>query len=176
MKKLLVISLIGILTIGLGAMSFADAFSSPAEVYADLAGVSVAEAYELKGTDKTFGELAEEKGFLEDFEAATRAGKIAIIEGRVADGTLSQEDADEIIGQINDCDGTLGSRLGQFFSMRFGQNSEERGLYGGGNMAQNGEINEDAPRYGQQNGTPQARTATQTSTSAGRGMRMGQGK
>ncbi len=176
MKKLLVIGLIGVLTIGLGAMSFADAFSSPAEAYADLSGMSVAEAYELKGADKTFGKLAEENGFLDDFEAATRAGKINIVQARVADGTLEQEDADEIISQINDCEGTPGSRLGQFFKMRFGQNNEEKGFYGEGNMAQNGEMNENAPRNGQQNGTPQVRTATQSKTGTGRGKRMGQGR
>lgn len=176
MKKLLVIGLVGVLAIGLGAMSFADAFSSPAEVYADLSGTSVAEAYELKGANKTFGELAEENGFLNDFEAATRAGKINMVQARVADGTLEQEDADEIISQINDCEGTRESRLGQLFNMRFGQNNEVKGFYGEGNMAQNGEMNENSPRYGQLNGTPQQRNATQTKTGAGRGTRMGQGK
>lgn len=141
MKKLVSIILIGVLAIGLGAMSFADAFSSPAQTYADLAGITVAEAYELKGAEGTFGELAQEKGFWDDFVIATIAGKIAIVEARVADGTLSQEDADSIIEQINDCDETGDSKIGQFFNMAFGRNSETKGFYGEGNAAQNGQMN-----------------------------------
>lgn len=173
MKKLIAITLIGVLAIGLGAMSFADAFSSPAQVYADLAGVDVATAYELKGTDKTFGELAEENGFLDAFEAATLSGKIAIVNARVADGTLSQEDADAIIEQIENCDGDPQSRLGQFFNMRFGQAGETRAFRG---MAQNGEYNEDAPHYGQQNGTPQARTGNQSGSPSGIGGQYGRNR
>jgi hypothetical protein len=176
MKKLVSIILIGVLAIGLGAMSFADVANSPAGVYASLAGISATEAYELKGVDKTFGELAEENGFLEEFELATLSGKLAIIEEKVADMTLSQEDADEIIARINDCEGTPGEKLGEFYMMKFGQSGEARGNYGQGSMAQNGEMNVDAPHYGQENGTPQARFSNQAKDFSGTGSRHGQNR
>jgi hypothetical protein len=37
-----------------------------------------------------------------------------------------------------------------------------------------GSMNEDAPRYGQQNGTPQARTAEKSGEMSGTGNRFGQ--
>ncbi len=174
MKKLVSIILIGVLAIGLGALSFADVANSPAEAYAGLAGITATEAYAVKGADKTFGELAQGNGFLDEFEAATLSGKLAIIEEKVADLTLSREDADEIIARINDCEGTPGEKIGEFFMMKFGQSGEARGNYGQGSMAQNGEMNVDAPHYGQENGTPQARLANQAKNFSGTGSRYGQ--
>lgn len=174
MKKMISIILIGVLAIGFGALSFADAFSNPAETYSNLAGITVAEAYELKGADQTFGDLAKESGFWDDFVAATLAGKIAIVEAKFADGTLTQEEADEIIAQINDCDGIGESALGKLYNLAFGRNSETKGNYGEGEAQMKGSMNEDAPRYGQQNGTPQARTAEKSGEMSGTGNRFGQ--
>lgn len=176
MKKLVSIILIGVLAIGFGAISFADAFTSPVEIYSELAGVTVAEAYELKGTDKTFGDLAKEEGFWDEFVEATIAGKIAMVEARVADGTLEQEDADSIIEQLNDCDGTGDSRIGQFFMMAFGRNSEVRGNFGAKQGEFQGQNNENAPRYGQMNGTHQARMSNQSRDFSGMGSRFGQNR
>jgi hypothetical protein len=176
MKKLISIVLIGVLAIGLGAMSFASAYSSPSEVYANLANKSVAEAYRLKGAEGTFGDLAKENGFYKEFSAATLAAKIAMVKDKAADGILTTEDAAEIIAQLEDCDGTMAARVGQFFSMRFGADREVKGNYGGGEMAQSGEMNEDAPRLGQSEGTPQARTANQVKDFSGSGSRGGRNK
>ncbi|MEA3422230.1 MAG: hypothetical protein U9Q80_00220 [Bacillota bacterium] len=170
MKKMISIILIGVLAIGFGALSFADAFGNPAETYSNLAGITVAEAYELKGADQTFGDLAKESGFWDDFVAATLAGKIAIVEARLADGTLTQEEADEIIAQINDCDGSGESALGKLYNLAFGRKGETKGNYGEGEAQMKGSMNEDAPR----NGTPQARTAEKSGEMSGTGNRFGQ--
>lgn len=155
MKKMLAIIIIGVLAIGFGAMSFADTLQSPAEVYADLTGVTVAQAYTLKGTDKTFGELAEENGVLELFMEATMAGKILIVEGLVGDGTLAQEDADAILNQLAECDGTGEAAIGSQYNLGFGQ------------AAGYGTMREDAPRYGGAHAGDQLR-ARDTSDLGGR--------
>lgn len=176
MKKMMAIVLIGIMVLALGAMSFADAFSSPAQVYADLAGIDVAEAYELRSSGMTFGELAQEEGFYEEFAAATLEGKIVILNQLVADGTMTQEDADAIIEQLEDCDGTMTARLGQFFGTRFGQGGQGNAV-----RAQDGVcLNEDAPQYGLQNGSQfgsnQVRSNVEFGAGQGMGGRFGQNR
>ena len=107
MKKLVAILTLTVL-IGAGA-GFAYASSSvrPAEIYANLAGVTVDEAYDLKlESGKTFGELAQEAGVYEDFQAATLAAKTTMIEEMVTSGELTQEEADEILAALATCDGT----------------------------------------------------------------------
>ncbi|MBN2259176.1 MAG: hypothetical protein JW702_01375 [Clostridiales bacterium] len=175
MKKLVTIVLIGVLAIGFGAFAFADALSSPAEVYANLEGIEVADAYVLKGTDQTFGDLAKEAGIYDAFVAANLEGKIAMIDEKVADGTLSAEDAAAIKLEIENCEGTS-SKLGQLYNLAFGRNSETRGNYAQGEAQMKGSTNENAPRIGMESGIPQARTASQSKDMSGTGSRFGQGR
>lgn len=136
MKKLL----IGVLTAGLllvGATSvFAGTFKSPAEIYAELKGVTVEEAYAEKAAGTSYGQLADQAGVLEEFKADMLENRKAMIQDRVASGQLTQEQADAMIknmeANIANCDGTMSNGYGgkgQGFGGMFGKG---RGMGAGG--------------------------------------------
>ena len=124
MKRKTVVALVLGLSIGLVSLAFADTvLKSPAQIYSDLTDKTVAEAYELRAeTEKTYGELAKDAGVYEQFQAQSLEQKKAMIEERVQEGTLTRERANEMIDQLEDCDGTM-QRIGQGSGMRFGQGS-----------------------------------------------------
>lgn len=80
---------------------------------------------------------------LEEVQESMLERKIAILEERVANGTMTQEEADEIINALKEnqltCDGTGEARIGQSFGAAFGMmgNNQGSGLglgrgFGGG--------------------------------------------
>ena len=101
MKKLLSSLLVTGLVLSVGIVSFADSFQTPAEIYANLTGKTVEEAYKLRGSDKTFGQLAENAGVYEKFKTSFLESKKQIIADKVANKQLTQEKADEILGQFD---------------------------------------------------------------------------
>lgn len=107
MKKFVALLTLTVL-IGAGAgFAYASSSYSPADIYADLTGVTVEQAYATKlESGKTFGELADAAGVYEDFQAASLAAKTTMIEEMVASGELTQEEADEILAALATCDGT----------------------------------------------------------------------
>ncbi len=137
MRKITKLTAMGLLGVSLlGATAFAaDAVKRPAEIYSGLQGVTVEEAYEERGTDKTFGQLAEEAGNLDEFEAQMLESRKAIIEERVAEGTMTRERADELLQAIEDheCAGPGEQRLGREYGIGFGKGTNGRGMgYGNG--------------------------------------------
>lgn len=106
--------LIGAITAGLllvGATSvFAATFKSPAEIYAELKGVTAEEAYAEKAAGSSYGQLAKEAGILDEFKANMLENRKALIQDKVANGQLTQEQADGIINNMEtnmaNCDGT----------------------------------------------------------------------
>jgi len=136
MKKLLTSLLVSGLVLSAGISAFADSISTPAEVYGNLTGKTVEEAYELRGNDKTFGQLAEEAGIFDKFQAAILEVKKQIIADKVEKEELTQEKADELLQLMeNNCDGTGSQRLGQKYGISFGRgagnglgNGQGRGL------------------------------------------------
>lgn len=132
MKKVFSIALVSVLLIALGGVAFASTFDTPAEIYANLTGKTVEEVYEERGTDMTFGQLADENGLLEEFKALSLENKKAILDERVKDGTITQEQADEILKAMEDCTLEPGTKkLGQEYGLRFGGNGQGKG-YGRG--------------------------------------------
>lgn len=124
MKKVISIALVSVLLIALGGVAFASTFDTPAEIYAGLTGKTVEEVYEERGTDMTFGQLADENELLEEFRALSLESKKAILDERVKDGTITQEEADEILRAMEeDCTLEPGTRrLGQEYGLGFGGN------------------------------------------------------
>ncbi|MBE0451743.1 MAG: hypothetical protein IBX70_12975 [Clostridia bacterium] len=107
MKKVLSLALVGVLAFGAMGMSFAASPFGAAETYANLAGITAEEAYEVKlASGDTFGDLAKEKGFYEAFSAAVLSSKINMINGLVAENELTQAEADALITSLDNCDGT----------------------------------------------------------------------
>ncbi|WP_066494813.1 DUF2680 domain-containing protein [Abyssisolibacter fermentans] len=133
MKKLLTpILIIAVLVIGATTV-LATSFSTPAEIVGNLTGKTSEEVYEQHiDENKTFGQIAAEEDKLDEFKDQMLENKKAIIEKRVEDGALTQEQADQITKkleeQIANCDGNgTPSRIGCEYGVGFG-----RGLNGNG--------------------------------------------
>ncbi len=87
MKKIRIFMLIARTRHRQGTMSFAGVLTNPAEVYAD-PPASVSPGLAPSRVPRAPSEPGQGNGFYEAFVAANLAGKTAIIEGLVADGTL----------------------------------------------------------------------------------------
>jgi hypothetical protein len=135
MKKIL----IGAITAGMllvGATgALAATFKSPAEIYSELKGVTVEEAYAAKAAGNSYGKLANDAGLLEEFKAEMIENRKALIQERVANGQMTQEQGDAIIKNMEtnmaNCDGTFNGRggRGQGIGGMFGKG---RGMGAGG--------------------------------------------
>lgn len=123
MKKLLVLTLTGLMVLSTGIMSFADSSTSPAEIYADSVGISVEEAYSQRSDGQRFGDLARENDVWEAFSEKFMARKIDALNDKVANGDLTQEEADALIAALDDCDGTGDAQVLRGMNMGFGQGS-----------------------------------------------------
>ena len=113
---------------------------SPAQSLSEWTGKSVEELYEAKG-DSTFGALAQELEVAEAFRTDMVANKLAIIEERVARGTLTRDAANEMIDVFlenqENCDGSGLSqdkaKLGLGFGRGNGMGNGNGEKVGGGN-------------------------------------------
>ena len=122
------------LTLAMGVTSitvFAAAkYDSPQEALAGMTGKTVEEiTQERFDEDKTYGEIAAEAGKLDEFKEELFEQKKEIIEERVAEGSLSRENADEILERIENnqanCvgNGERGSGMMGGFGFKFGNGS-----------------------------------------------------
>ena len=133
MKKMVTFLLVVVMMLGATGFAFADAAFGPASIYAGLAGITEEEAYDLRlSTGSTFGELATEAGVYDAFKEAALSSKITMINEMVADGDLTQADADTIITALENCDGTQ-SRILQGSNLGFGQKALAGTHRGAGN-------------------------------------------
>jgi len=159
MKKILVVTaVIGML--GVSAMGvYAATAQTPAEITAGLTGKTVEELYIQHQEGSTYGEIASEAGFLDAFKEQSLIAKKAILDERVAAGTLTQEEADAYYAALVEnqltCDGSGDNAL-----------KMENGLgFGAGNGLHNG------TGQGLKNGSGQGlKNGTGTNQGTGRGM------
>ncbi len=170
-KSVAAIVTAGILSLGVAA--FAATAMSPAEIVGELTNQEVEAVQAAREEGETYGAVAKEAGVLEAFQARMLENRKAAIADRVADGTLTQEEADEMLAamqaQMKSCDGTgtAGDRLGQKFGAAFGQGNGLRD----GNGAKTG----GAPANGQGRGQ-MMRDGSGEGTPGGRGMGRGAGR
>lgn len=148
MAKLKKIAAIGALVLVIGATSItafaASKYNSPAEAVAGLTGKTVESIVsERAETGKTYGEIAKEAGKLEEFKSENLQIKKDILAKRVADGTMTQARADEIIKAVDErqatCDGTGNGGTGCGMGAGFGRGSGSgngRGCGGAGCLNQ----------------------------------------
>ena len=138
----------GILTLALattGVTAFAaSAYKTPAEAAAGVTSQSVSDVIaEHQETGKTYGTIAAESGKLEEFQSERLAIMKDRLDARVADGTLTQERADEIYNNMKEnqasCDGT-GSAAGSFGMGKgqcgYGQSGQGGGFRNGNGICQ----------------------------------------
>ena len=150
MKKIKNIALaLGVTTLvasaGIGV--YAAEISSPAEILSRITGTSVEKLYESKGSMR-FGELAEQEGIADEFRQEMLANKKAMLDKKVSEGTLTQEQADEMYKNMVEnqgtCDGAGIHRgeknLGLGINTRINKGNKNGEKVGGGNGFGNGHM------------------------------------
>jgi len=155
MKNLRNVLAASLVVIAMGVTSVtvfaASKYDSPAEAAAALTGKSVEEVIKIRQEEnKTLGTQVDEVGKLDEFQQEILEQKKEILQERVANGTLTQEQADEILANIEtnqaNCDGT-GFGRGMMNGLGFGQGMMNGYRNGNGNGFGNGMMN------GYRNGT-----------------------
>jgi hypothetical protein len=118
----------GVLSLGVAAFAATGALS-PAQIVDELTPMTLEEVQAAKGEGETYGTVAKEAGVLEAFQIKMLENRKAAIEARVESGSMTREQADELLEAIDEqmasCDGTASpsERLGQKFGAAFGQGS-----------------------------------------------------
>lgn len=125
-KKIIVIGLSATALAATSITAFAFSANSPAEIVAGLTGDSVENVTEQAvESGNTYGQIAYDEGLWEEFSKEMLESKKAFLDEKVADGTLTQEEADEIYANILErqeyCNGTGG--YGGMMGYGFGSNS-----------------------------------------------------
>lgn len=123
LKRASVILTAVLVLISMGTMVFADAaIFNPFATLAELTKKTEAEIKVLHET-KALSVIAKEAGVLEAFKAKIFDAKKAIIDQRVKDGKMTQQDADKVLStmktRMDACDGTS-TKLGRL-GMGFGK-------------------------------------------------------
>ncbi|OLN29047.1 DUF2680 domain-containing protein [Desulfosporosinus metallidurans] len=123
-KKLIAsATIIGVL--GVVGTAYAAVTKSPAEITAGLTGQTVTEVNQQRASGKTYGTIAKDAGKLAEFQAQTLEQKKAILDQRVKDGQLTQQQADQIYSAIETnqvtCDGTGSAQLGKTYGLGLGK-------------------------------------------------------
>jgi hypothetical protein len=148
MTKLKTLTTLGIVVIAVSVISItafaASAYKTPAQAVAGLTGKTEASVIAEKiESGKTYGTLANEAGKLEEFKDEMVAIKKDVLDARVAAGTMTQAQADEILADLEanqaTCDGTgTGTaRIGQKAGAGFGSmNGQGQGKGQGSGMGQ----------------------------------------
>lgn len=132
-KKLVMVFTV-IAVLGASGAAYAATTKTPAEIAAGLTGQSVEALYQERAAGKTYGAIANEAGKLEEFKAQMLEQKKAILDQRVADGKLTQEQADTIYKSIQNnqanCNGTGNARMGKNAGLGLG-NGQGNGMGNG---------------------------------------------
>lgn len=157
MKKFIII---GAAILMFGAMTVtayaSSAYETPAEAAAALTGKTTEEVVTQKqDSDMTYGEIAADAGKLEEFKTEMLEIKKDRLDEKVADGTLTQEKADEIYKAIEEkaanCDGTGSGQIGKNYGVGFGMGNGQGN--GSGNNGQGNKGNGMGNGNGNGNGT-----------------------
>ncbi|TGE39898.1 hypothetical protein E4K67_02625 [Desulfosporosinus fructosivorans] len=126
-KKLIAVAtIIGSLgVVGVAGASYATGTTTPAGIAAGLTGKSVEDVTAQRAAGTTYGAIAQEAGKLDEFKAQSLEQKKLVLDQRVADGNLTQAQADDIYNSIKTnqatCDGTGSAGIGKANGVGFGQ-------------------------------------------------------
>lgn len=133
-KFIAVATIIGSLGV-VGVASAATGATTPAGIVSALTGKSVEAVTAERTAGATYGTIALEAGKLEEFKTETLVLKKAMLDQRVKDGNMTQEQADAMYKSMETnqatCDGTSSAKIGQKSGMGFGQGA---GRHSGGGM------------------------------------------
>jgi len=142
LKKIVAgLTVVGML--GAAGIVYAATAKTPAEIVSGLTGKTLDELYEERAAGKTYGTIAGDAGKLDEFKAQMLEQKKTVLDQRVKDGKLTQEQADEIYDFIQNnqalCDGTGSAAVGKTYGAGFGRgngmgtgNGRGAAMYNGG--------------------------------------------
>ena len=123
-KKFIAVLTAAGLVCAAGAVYAATA-KTPADIASALSGKSITDVNKERAEGKTYGTIAKESGKLDEFKAQMLEQKKVLLDERVKDGTLTQQQADEIYNRMKNnqanCDGTGNARIGKNSGAGFGQ-------------------------------------------------------
>lgn len=143
-KKLVAAAtIVGLLGVaGVASASYAAGAKTPADIVAGLTGKTVEEIRAQRAAGTTCGTIAQEAGKLDEFKEEMLVQKKAVLDQRVKDGKLTQEQADAIYQAIGahqaTCDGTGSAGIGQKNGAGFGQGIGKGSGQGNGSGIGNG--------------------------------------
>lgn len=116
-RNVVIITALAAFAIAFGASAYAATGGAltMADIAAKVTGKSVESVTDLRQeSGKTYGEIAQDAGKLDEFKSEALKAKKQILDERVAAGTLTQAQADEIYSNIEQnqaaCDGDGGNR------------------------------------------------------------------
>lgn len=134
------------LTVGIiGAMgvAYAQTAKTPAEIVAGLTGKTASEISTRRSEGKTYGTIAKEADKLNEFKAQMLEQRKAVLDQRVKDGKLTQQQADAIYNNIKgnqqSCDGDGSARIGRQNGFGQGRGCGVQGSGGGQGGCGNGQ-------------------------------------
>lgn len=140
-KKLVAAAtIVGILGV-VGVAGAAGVSLTPAGIASAVSGMTAEEVTAARAAGKTYGAIAQEAGKLEEFKTENLVQKKAVLKQRVADGFMTQAQADAILKSIEanyaTCDTTGNAGIGRKNGMGFGQMGAGQNYAGnGGGMGQ----------------------------------------
>lgn len=109
-KALIIVLSFGILTTGFISASALVRPKTKAELLSELTGKSVQKIEGERLTSKTYGQVASDNDVLDEFQAKRIENHKQFLQEKVANGSVTQEQADQIISQMKqnqaNCDGS----------------------------------------------------------------------
>ena len=115
---------VSVCIIGVAGMAYAVEIKTPADIAAALTGKSVTDVNKERATGKTYGTIAKDAGKLEEFQTQMLEQRKAVLDQRVKDGEITQQQADDIYDAIKNnqatCDGTGNAQLGKQYGIGCG--------------------------------------------------------
>lgn len=129
MKRIRTIAVTTLLVMfgGASAVYAAASVLTPGDIAAGLTGKSQAELYEERSAGKTYGAIASEAGKLEEFKSQMLEQKKALLNQKVLEGKITQDQAEQVLEAIENnqaaCDGNgfKGAEIGKSNGLCFGQ-------------------------------------------------------
>jgi len=127
LKKLVAV-VAAVFVLAAAVVVLAAEYKTPGEIVSDLVGEPV-----TKAEGQTYGEIARDYGVIDAFREEMLEQKKLIIDQRVLDGKLTQEQADEIYANIEEhvssCDGTGVGSGGSSLGIGFGKAGDGNGNF-----------------------------------------------
>lgn len=143
--KRLIAVVVSVCVVSAAGMVYATEIKTPADIAAAVTGKSVTDIAKERAEGKTYGAIADEGGKLDEFKSQMLEQKKALLDQKVKDGEITQQQADEIYNAIKNnqslCDGTGNAKLGKQYGMGCGNGQGMGSRRGQGQGMRCGAIN-----------------------------------